>query len=75
MATAVNWRRRLDRLEAHHPALPPLTPEDRDARIAQLLEDADRPDASPGLQARAARVRELLATAEARRDKHERGYA
>jgi hypothetical protein len=54
------------------PAAPPLTPEERAAKIAWLLEEADRPGASPDVRARAARVREILERAEARAREQER---
>jgi hypothetical protein len=70
--------RRLDRIEralaARMPAAPPLTPEERAAKIAWLLEEADQPGASPDVRARAARVREILERAEARAREQERGY-
>jgi hypothetical protein len=70
----MTWRTRLERLEAHAPPqAPELTPEERERRVAELLEAADRPDADLELRERAARVRALLALAEARQAEHERG--
>jgi hypothetical protein len=70
--------RRLDRIEralaARLLAAPLLTPEERVEKIVRLLEEADRPGASPDVRARAARVREILERAEARAREQERGY-
>jgi hypothetical protein len=61
--------RELDRPDdgdAH--TVPHYISEQRAAGIARIFAEAERPDATPEAGERAARVRELLARAEARRD-------
>jgi hypothetical protein len=65
----MTWRRRLDRLEAHAPPpVPLLTAEQRAAGVLRILEEAERPTATTEMKERAAKVREILTRAEARRD-------
>jgi hypothetical protein len=56
--------------------VPHYTPEQRAAGIERIFAEAERPDATPEARERAARVRELLARAEARREAAQaRGWA